>query len=303
MSDGRAAHRIGLIGGGIGGSLSPALHEREAAALGLHYAYECLDIDDGHLAASDAGALLHRSIAAGYNGFNVTHPCKQVLLGECDELSDDARGLGAVNTIRLEAAPSGSGRRARIVGHNTDHSGFITGLRSGLPHASLEGVAVLGAGGAGSAVAYGLLAAGAQTVTVLDVDDDRLTALCDRLVRRFGVERVATRRVADIASVAGSVDGLVNATPIGMEGHLGLPFDPGVLNRRHWVADVVYRPLETELLAAARATGCAVVDGGAMLVAQAADSMTLLTGVTPDLPRMRAHLAELVAAHPVTAPA
>jgi len=295
MSGDRAAHaavhRIGLIGAGIGGSLSPALHEREAATLGLQYRYRCLDIDDHDLSPDGAGDLMHRSIAAGYTGFNVTHPCKQVLLDECDELSADARALGAVNTITLEGG--------RIVGDNTDHSGFITGLRTGLQDVSLGRVAVLGAGGAGSAVAYGLLAAGARIVTVLDVDDDRRVALRDRLRGRFGPDRVATRAVAELPQVAEAADGIVNATPIGMDGHPGVPCDPAVLISRHWVADVVYRPLETEFLAAARTTGCAVVDGGAMLVAQAADTIALLTGVTPDLARMRAHLAELLESGPM----
>jgi shikimate dehydrogenase len=271
-----ARHRVGLLGTGIGGSLSPALHLREAAELGLDYRYERLDLQE----RPDLG--VRAAVRAGYTGLNVTHPVKQTVPAELDELAPDARRLGAVNTVVVQDG--------RLIGHNTDHSGFLAGLRHGLPGASLRRVLVVGAGGAGSAVGYALLHAGAR-VRLADADPDRAEACAARLD--------AARPGADVAAVPltptaiAEADGVVNATPIGMDGYPGLPFDPAPLAARHWVAEVVYRPLHTELLSAARATGCRVLDGGAMLVAQAAGTLALLTGARPDLDRMRRHLIEL----------
>ncbi|GAB3563809.1 shikimate dehydrogenase [Amycolatopsis endophytica] len=263
MSEVLVRHRVALVGAAIGGSLSPALHEREAAALGLDYTYRLLDLD-----RLPPGWTLRD--ADGLTGFNVTHPVKQAVIPQLDDLSPDARALGAVNTVTVEGG--------RLVGHNTDHSGFLDGLRHGLPDVPLGRIVVVGAGGAGSAVAYALANAGAA-VTVVDPDASRVAAL----VSRLGVSGAAAVDVAD-------ADGVVNASPIGMTGHRGVPFDPDLLQARHWVADVVYRPLETALLTAARAKGCRVLDGGAMLVAQAARTLAVLTGATPDLDRMRGHL-------------
>ncbi|GHF71168.1 shikimate dehydrogenase [Amycolatopsis bartoniae] len=266
-------HRVALVGAAIGGSLSPALHEREAAALGLDYTYTLLDLET----LPPEWTLRD---AVGITGFNVTHPAKQAVIPQLDDLSPDARALGAVNTVTVDGS--------RLIGHNTDHSGFLAGLRHGLPGARLGRVIVVGAGGAGSAVAYALAGAGAA-VGIADPDHDRLDALLARLRGRFR-DISAVDHVEDALSDA---DGIVNATPIGMTGHPGMPFDPGALSSRHWVAEVVYRPLATQLLLAARTAGCRALDGGAMLVAQAAETLSVLTGATPDLGRMRAHLGEL----------
>ncbi|MER5669608.1 shikimate dehydrogenase [Pseudonocardia alni] len=274
----RVVHRVALVGAGIGASLSPALHEREAAALGLDYRYTLLDLD-----LLPAGWTLRE--ASGTTGFNVTHPVKQTVLDQLDDLSPQARDLGAVNTVTVSGG--------RLTGHNTDHSGFLAGLRHGLPGAQLGRVLVVGAGGAGSAVAYALATAGTR-VDVVDADPGRAVGLAERLTAALPGSRVTGGPAARAAEVAPVVDGIVNATPIGMTGHPGMPFDPALLAARHWVADVVYRPLETTLVVTARARGCRVLDGGAMLVAQAADSIALLTGSAPDPDRMRRHLAALV---------
>ncbi|PXY36624.1 shikimate dehydrogenase [Prauserella flavalba] len=272
-----ARHRVALVGAAISGSLSPALHEREAAALGLDYTYELLDLGD-----LPPGWTLRDAVREGVTGFNVTHPAKQTVLTQLDDLSPDARTLGAVNTVSVD--------EGRLVGHNTDHSGFLAGLRHGLPGIACGRVVVAGAGGAGSAVAYALAGAGAA-VAIADPDANRSAALLARLRAAFpGGEITAAGAVPEELARA---DGIVNATPIGMTGHPGLPFDTAALESRHWVADVVYRPLDTALLVAARAKGCRVLDGGAMLVAQAARTLALLTGATPDLGRMRRHLRTL----------
>jgi shikimate dehydrogenase len=274
-----ARHRVALVGADIGGSLSPALHEREAAALGLDYTYTLLDLD-----RLPTGWRLRDAVAQGVTGFNITHPVKQTVLGQLDDLSPDARALGAVNTVSVTGG--------RLTGHNTDHSGFLAGLRHGLPDARLGRVVVVGAGGAGSAVAYALAGAGAA-VEIADADAARASALATRLTAAFPSREIAGLPANAVADGLTRADGVVNATPIGMTGHPGLPFDTGALTPRHWVADVVYRPLTTALLTAARAAGCRALDGGAMLVAQAATTLAVLTGATPDLSRMREHLSAL----------
>lgn len=310
-------HLIGLIGAGIGGSLSPLLHEREAAAHGLRYAYRTLDVEELGLAPRDAGQLARDAARLGFTGLNVTHPCKQSVIAGLDGLSDDARELGAVNTVVIDTHDGGprlggSRTAARLTGRNTDHTGFGAALAEGLPGATLRTVLLVGAGGAGSAVARALLDAGAGTLLVADADPSRAEQLAARLAGHVaahrtgnpagnpaaadGAGRVAAVGLDEVPARLAEADGVVNATPIGMVGHPGTPFDASALTPRHWVADVVYRPLETQLVKAALAAGCRVLDGGWMAVAQAADSFELFTGRRADRARMRAHFLELAAA-------
>ena len=283
-------HRIRLVGAGIATSLSPALHEHEAAALGLtDYRYDLTDVAAEGIPVDSSGDTLRQAVAAGCTGLNVTHPCKQVVVDSLDELSDNARLLGAVNTVVV--------RDGRLIGHNTDHSGFLAALRRGLPDARLGRVVLAGAGGAGSAVADALAAAGVTDLRVADLDPARAADVCARLAAAFPQTRVTAIPLDAIEANLEHCDGVVNASPIGMVGHPGTPFDTDALHPGLWVADIVYRPLRTELVTAATALGCDVLDGGQMLVAQAADTFALLTGVTPDPDRMRRHLGELLADH------
>ncbi|GAA2203637.1 shikimate dehydrogenase [Sinomonas flava] len=296
---------IGLIGANVAGSLSPLLHEREAAAQGLRYAYRPLDLDELGLTPEDAGQLVRDAARLGYTGLNVTHPCKQTVISGLDALSDDARALGAVNTVTVDAdrsdpadsAAHDAGTRpgARLTGRNTDHSGFRAALAEGLPGVPLGTVVLVGAGGAGSAVARALLDSGVRELLVADVDPARAAALAARLGEPRSGSRIAAVAHEEVPARLGEADGVVNATPIGMVGHPGTPFDTSALTRRHWVADVVYRPLATQLVKAALAAGCRVLDGGWMAVAQAADSFELFTGLAADRARMRAHFLDLVA--------
>src|SRR5574340_118189 len=162
-SSSNRTHRIGLVGAGIATSLSPSLHEHEAAELGFtDYRYELIDLAEREVPVDRVGTLVREAAADGWTGFNVTHPCKQAVIGALDELSDNARLLGAVNTVVIEDG--------RLIGHNTDHSGFLAALRRGLPDADLTAVLLVGAGGAGSAVAYALATAGVVDLRIADVD-------------------------------------------------------------------------------------------------------------------------------------
>jgi shikimate dehydrogenase len=284
--DQRAGYLVGLIGSGIGTSLSPALHEREADALGVRYLYRILDLDEFDLPATAVGDLVSAARLAGYHGLNITHPVKQLVLPHLDELSPEAAEVGAVNTVVF------SGGRA--VGHNTDLTGFAGGFREGLPDAALGSVALLGAGGAGSAVAHALLRMGAGTLHVFDVDPQRAANLATALSVRHGAGRAAPLTDEDaLAHAVRDADGLVHATPTGMAAHPGLPLPAALVSPGMWVADIVYRPLETELLTEARKRGCRVLSGGPMAVHQAADAFRIITGREPDLARMRGHFDTL----------
>ena len=278
------SHLVGLIGSGIGPSLSPALHEREADHHGLRYLYRTIDIADLGLGADAAGCLVRTARRFGYTGLNITHPCKQTVIEHLDELAPEAATLGAVNTVTFEAG--------RAVGHNTDWTGFARSFTRGLRGAPTRRIVQLGAGGAGSAVAHALLTLGAERVDVVDEREERATALAAALRDRFGRDRAGT--VQDLARRLPAADGLGNATPIGMAAHPGLPLPRELLHAGLWVADIVYRPLETELLRQARRLGCRTLDGGGMVVFQAAHAFRFFTGVEPDAERMLAHLADLV---------
>ncbi|MFB6636392.1 shikimate dehydrogenase [Streptomyces chartreusis] len=283
--DTKDSYLVGLIGSGIGPSLSPALHEREAARQGLRYLYRLIDIDTLGVPPEAVGDLVRSARDLGFDGLNITHPCKQLVIEHLDELAPQAEALGAVNTVVFEDG--------RAVGHNTDVTGFAASFARGLPDVPLERVVQLGAGGAGAAVAHAMLTLGAERVTVVDALGERAADLAGALNRHFGAGRAAAAAPDQLARVVGAADGIVHATPTGMAAHPGLPLAAELLHPRLWVAEVVYRPLETELLRTARATGCAALDGGGMAVFQAADAFRLFTGREPDAARMLADIEEL----------
>ena len=193
------------------------------------------------------------------------------------DLSENAHAVGAVNTIVF----SGGGRR----GHNTDFWGFGESFRRGLPGVKRDVVLMIGAGGAGAAVAAALLDAGVQRLMIRDTNEGSARRLVTALEGRFGAGRAEV--VTELAFAA-EADGIVNASPVGMEKLPGLPLPAELIEARHWVADVVYFPLETELLATARAKGCAVLPGSGMALFQAVRAFELFTGLPANPERMRA---------------
>jgi shikimate dehydrogenase len=269
------------------------MHEREGDVQGLRYLYRPIDLLELGLPGESVGDLLQSAHRLGFNGLNITHPCKQLVLDHLDEISPDARRLGAVNTVTI--------RDGRFIGHNTDFSGFAAALASGLPGAKLDRVVQLGAGGAGSAVAYALLTAGVRHLDLVDTDPDRCAARAAELAGFFPDSTVQARTTAELPQLMPLADGLVHCTPVGMAAHPGAPLDLSLVEARHWVADIVYRPIDTQLVREARAKGCEVLDGGRMAVGQAADAFRIFTGLEADADRMRSHFLELVAAEEVAA--
>ncbi len=277
------SYLVGLIGSGIGPSLTPTMHETEAAELGHRLVYRRIDLDTWDLPPSAVGELVRSAPRYGFDGLNITHPCKQLVLPHLDDLTPDAAALGAVNTVVFDGD--------RAVGHNTDWSAFARSLEFGLPAVSRETVVLLGAGGAGSAVAHALMTSGVRELAVVDTDAERATGLAVDLGERFPGRRCRAASPGEVGVLLADADGLVNATPIGMAHHPGLPVAAEHLRPSLWVADVVYRPLRTALLAEAERIGCAALDGGGMAVFQAAQAFELITGLVPDHERMQAHFA------------
>ncbi|WP_299053446.1 shikimate dehydrogenase [uncultured Nocardioides sp.] len=281
---------VGLIGAGVRPSLSPALHMAEARALGLTYVYRPIDLLEHDLPATAVGDLLGQARVLGFDALNVTHPCKQLVVDHLDELSPAAAALGAVNTVLLRADGT-------TIGHNTDTTGFETAVATGLPGADTSSVVMLGAGGAGAAVGAALTRLGTEHLVVVDTDVDRATRLAADLAEGSGTTgvRVEAADPDKLSALLPGATGLVHCTPTGMADHPGLPLDATLLHPGLWVADIVYRPLETALLTAAREAGCRTLDGGHMAVHQAVDALRLITGLEPDADRMSAHLRDLVA--------
>ncbi len=273
---GERSFLIGLIGKNIQRSRSPAMHEREADALGLRCLYQLIDLDVLGRGVESLETLVASAELMGFCGLNVTHPCKQAVVPLLGELSEEARAIGAVNTVRLV-----DGRR---IGYNTDASGFADSFRRGLGDVAIDRVAQVGAGGAGAATAYAMLSLGAGHVAVFDADPGRAAELVRNLRGSFAAARLSV--APDLKAAIDAADGIVHATPTGMREHPGLPFPVEYLRPALWVADIVYFPLRTELLREAQARGCRVLDGGGMAVFQAAAAFELFTGRTADRERM-----------------
>jgi len=274
---------VGLVGAGILASRTPAMHEREGAEQGLRYRYELFDLEKHDLGADALPELLTAAERRGFAGLNVTHPCKQTVIPLLTGLSDDARALGAVNTVVLQ-----DGKR---IGHNTDWLGFSESFRRGLPDVKRDRVVQLGAGGGGAAVAYAALTLGVGQLAVFDLDETRSHWLAANLADQFGGKRVVAG--IDLGRAIAEADGLIHATPTGMAGHPGLPLPAKFLRPALWVAEIVYFPPQTELLRTARKIGCRTLDGGGMAVFQAAEAFRLFTRIVPDTQRMLRHFASM----------
>jgi shikimate dehydrogenase len=275
---------VGLIGAGIQLSLTPAMQEEEARHHGLRLHYQLIDLDLTPGSAAQLPALLTAARIMGFAGLNVTYPCKQSVLPLLDELSPEAKAMGAVNTVVNQGG--------RLVGHNTDGSGWAWGFRRALPDADLGCIVLLGAGGAGSAIAHAVLGLGAAQLRIVDTDHVRAEALAIALNAQHGARAIAQ---PDAAQSLEGATGLIHATPTGMAKLPGLPLAAALLRPSLWVSEVVYFPIETALLKTARALGCRTVNGGTMAVGQAIGAFELFTGMKADARRMEQHFLRLLA--------
>jgi shikimate dehydrogenase len=270
----------GLIGAPIAHSASPAMHERAAEALGLRGHYQLIEV-----AGADAAGLslmLEGVRRLGFAGVNVTYPYKEAVVPLLDELAPAAAAMGAVNTVVV--------RDGRLTGHNTDTTGFARAVAP-LLAPSANAVAVIGAGGVGKAIAFALANLGVADIRIFDSEPARAGKLAALLARQGGA-RVASR----IEDALDGATGLVNGTPVGMLPDRGMPVPAALLHETLWVADAVYSPLITPLLAAAQAKGARIMTGRELAIYQAADAFELFTGLAPSTEVMGEAFDEVMAA-------
>lgn len=269
--------RAGLIGQGIQASLTPEMHVAEGRALGLRYEYRRIDANCAPHRNSSLTDLVSEAEESGFVGLNVTHPFKQQIVPLLDEKSEIVTLLGSANTIVFQ-----DGKR---IGHNTDYIGYRSALRRALPRAPIDTVLLVGAGGAGRAVALALLDQGTRNLILYDRNPAQAHSLCD--VLRLARPQALVRVEKDLTAVDWpAIDGAVNATPVGMKGYPGLSFEPQRLKPGSWVSDIVYFPRETTLIKVARQAGLRVMDGTGMAVFQAVAAFQLFTQHSPDPDRM-----------------
>ncbi|WP_291279236.1 shikimate dehydrogenase [Galactobacter sp.] len=269
---------LGLLGENVAGSSTPPMHEAEGARQGIPLVYRPLDpftmsgpVGAAPGAEPDWARFVGLAADLGFTGLNVTHPAKQAVMPALDSMSDDARLLGAVNTVLFADS------HAR--GENTDHLGFTDAMNAIDVRADAGPVVQVGTGGAGSAVAYALLKAGAPRLHLVDLDASRAQALVARLSEAFDTSRMVITVPEDVPAVLASASGLVNCTPVGMTGVSdGSPVDVSALHPGLWVGDAVYRPLRTTLVRAAEDLGCPAFGGAHMVVGQAVAAFELFTG-------------------------
>lgn len=277
---------VGLIGEGIRYSLTPGMHMTEAVHHGLKYEYRVVDCLEDEFQGRSLSSIIDEARSLGFAALNITHPFKQEVIEYLDELSPAATEIGAVNLVLL--------RDDKLRGENTDWTGFLTGVKEGLTGLETYNVVQFGAGGAGAATAYALLKFGVINLAIFDLDFAKAEALAEHYQRLFTNARVTALLSTEINKALKTSDGVVQATPVGMATLPGVPFDLAQVPQTAWVADVIYRPFETQLIIQARDSGHAVLDGGLMAVGQAAESFRLITKVEPDELRMRAHFLQLL---------
>jgi shikimate dehydrogenase len=261
----------GLIGFPIAHSASPAMHEQAGEALGVHCQYRLLEVAGA--GRDELRALLDDVKRLGFAGVNVTFPYKEAVLDLLNELSPTASAIGAVNAVLI--------RDGRLVGHNTDTTGFARAAAGLVTDSGRGSVAVIGAGGVGKAIVFALAGLGVAEIRIFDADRTR----ADRLAAHLG----ATGRIVVAASVEDALSGaagLVNATPVGMLPSRDTPVPAALLHDRLWVADAVYSPLWTPLLTAARTKGARTMTGRELAVCQAVDAFELFTGLKPSIVEM-----------------
>lgn len=270
----------GLIGAPIAHSASPAMHERAAEALGLRGHYQLIEV-----AGADAAGLrmmLEGVRRLGFAGVNVTYPYKEAVVPLLDELAPGAAAMGAVNTV---VAKDG-----RLIGHNTDTTGFARAVAP-LLAPSGNAVAVIGTGGVGKAIAFALASLKVSGLRIFDSETARAEKLASLLARHGGA--TVAKSVEDALDGA---TGLVNGTPVGMLPNRGMPVPATLMHEKMWVADAVYSPLITPLLAAAQAKGARIMTGRELAIYQAADAFELFTGLAPSTEVMGEAFDEVMAA-------
>ena len=278
---------VGLIGRNIQGSLSPTLFADAFAAAGIDGFYHLMDAD--RLPNRRLAELLDAIKTAGFAGANITYPFKQDVLPLLDVIDPEAAEVGAINTVAIA-------HDGRSTGFNFDRHGWRDSFAESLGADSARGktVVLIGAGGAGRAVAFALIDLGVGTLVLHDLDLARAKALAADVAKHYGAARCHLS--GDVERDVAAADGIVNATQTGMTGFPGNPVPVAAIRPTHWAADVIYTPAETEFLKAAAAKGARTLNGSGMVVHQAAAAFRCLTGETADIAHLYRAFAKGLAA-------
>lgn len=270
--------RLGLIGDNIAASQSPRLHRLAGRQNGRRVTYDSLiPAREG----ADFDALFDRCRTSGYRGINVTYPYKERVTARVRIDDPLVAAVGAVNTVLFDA----EGPR----GFNTDYSGFVAAYRRVRGTAAPGPVLMIGAGGVGRAVAFGLVTLGMDDLRLADRDPAKAEVLAEAL--RAARPGLRVEVGTDAAPLAPGACGLVNCTPIGMVGYDGTPLPADRMAWAEWAFDAVYTPVETRFLADAGAAGLQIISGYELFIGQGVDAWALFTGLPLDEDRLRADLA------------
>lgn len=252
--------KLGLIGKAILNSSSPDLHVRLGKLTGIPTTYDLFDANEMPIGSLES--QVRWAIAEGYRGVNVTFPWKEAAVQLADQTSEGARMVGAANTLVFEGN--------EVMAENTDFTGFISGYRATLGERMPGRVLLIGTGGVGKAVAFGLGKLGAKEVVLLDLDEFKARQLAGELDSQgYPASWIAEEGLAETVA---RCDGLVNCTPIGHEKSPGCPLPKELIQARHWIFDAVYVPAVTEFIAAAEAAGASVMSGISLFVFQGVDA-------------------------------
>jgi shikimate dehydrogenase len=255
---------LGIIGHPIAHSLSPLMHNFAAKALGLNYVYVAFDVPPDSLRAAVAAIR-----ALGIAGVNVTVPHKEKVIQALDGLEEDAAVIGAVNTITLADG--------RLVGANTDGIGFIRALKAAGVQPAGKKAVVIGAGGSSRAIGVSLWRAGVEGITVVNRSEPGGKRLA-RQLSSFGRTAFRLSSSAEARDAVAAADIVVQTTPVGMKKADPLPMADPPFRKGQLVYDIIYAPVETQFLKAAKKAGAYTMNGLSMLVYQGSESFKRWTG-------------------------
>lgn len=266
--------KLGLIGDNIARSKSPRLHRTAGKLAGFDVTYDRLIPKD---LGQSFDEVFDRAQGGGYRGINVTYPYKEIVSAKVAVSDPLVRGIGAVNTVVFDAdGPKG---------FNTDYSGFKAAYRSVSGDAAPGTVCLIGTGGVGKAVAFGLIALNARSIRCVDLDPAKAEGLATALRALGSDTRIETFTKA-VAAAEGA-DGIINCTPLGMVGIGGTPLPVEAMAGATWAFDAVYTPADTQFLQDAEAAGLAVISGYELFFGQGVDAWGIFTGADLDHAALR----------------
>ncbi|MDO8886746.1 shikimate dehydrogenase [Candidatus Oleimmundimicrobium sp.] len=272
---------VGIMGYPLEHTLSPIFHNAAFNYLDLNWCYIPIPVEEKFFDKAKEGIRVIKNFV----GVNITMPYKEKVLPCLDEISSYAQVIGAVNTIHIVD-------NGRLVGYNTDGRGFLTALsQDGGFNPKNKNVLIIGAGGASRAVAVSLALSGIKKLKILNRTLDKAEAIRSKIISNFACEVEIFNFQSNLENCFSSIDLIVNATPVGMVKE-EYPFPVELISREHFVCDLIYEPLETPLIRAAKEKGAKTLNGLNMLLYQGAAAFKIWTHIDPPIEVMRKALED-----------